>query len=322
MADPYPATIRPARRRASRAGRPRPHRPPRRTAPGEGHARHHRARSCRRARHVPRSMTARQVGTFQALDSVAHSARVGRSAGQARELDEIGVQELNRPWQCFEKIPPVNGRGFLVGLKVAGSGTVTCEHGQVFDSLVGCQYTFRVADEPHRSVRLLPALLQQFTQSCLTRRFALLDVPARKFPGLTVSIEDHENPASTPEGDERRRQWRISRRRYLVFPREREQGVATVIGCERSVVLEAGHVRMLPSPPPRKARRLNELPLCLRAKPGLVTPDSPTAPVLTSCATVLPGVIAFLMCFNWLLSVWRRFVYSVAAPSHELPEGS
>jgi hypothetical protein len=58
----------------------------------------------------------------------------------------------------------------------------------------------------------------------------LLDAPARKFPGLTVPIEDHEDPASTPEGDERRRQWRVSRWRCLVFPCEREQGVTTVIG--------------------------------------------------------------------------------------------
>lgn len=123
------------------------------------------------------------------------------------------------PWECFVKIPPVNGCGLLVGLKGAGSGTVTCEHGQVFDSLVGCQYKFCIADEPQRSVRLLPALLQQFTQNCLTRRFTLLDTPARKFPGLTVPIEDHEDPARTPEGDERRRQWRVSRRRCLVVPR-------------------------------------------------------------------------------------------------------
>lgn len=195
---------------------------------------------------------------FPGPDSVGRSARVGR----AREFGEMGVQALNMPWECFEEIPPVDGCGLLVGLKAARFGTVTCEHGQVFDSLVGCQYKFRVADEPQRSVRLLPALLKQFTQSCLTRRFTQLDTPARKFPGLTVPIEDHEDPARTPKGDKRRRQWRISRRRCLVFPRERQQGVATVIGCERSV-LGTGHVQTLPGPPPPKARRLTTLPLCL-----------------------------------------------------------
>ncbi|WP_069626241.1 hypothetical protein [Streptomyces niveus] len=75
---------------------------------------------------------------FPGPDSVGRSARVGR----AREFGEMGVQALNMPWECFEEIPPVDGCGLLVGLKVARFGTVTREHSQVFDSLVGCQYKF------------------------------------------------------------------------------------------------------------------------------------------------------------------------------------
>lgn len=150
--------------------------------------------------------------------------------------------------QSFEKVPPGDGRGLVIGPKIADLGTVTREHGQIFGTPVRRQDEPRVSDQPQRRVRFLSALLQQLSPSRLTRQFAPLDTPAREFPVLAVPIENRENPAVPPEGNPCRRQGCVPRRHTLDSPGEGDQGIATVVDCKR-LIPGTDHVPRLPSSP-------------------------------------------------------------------------
>ena len=142
----------------------------------------------------------------------------------------------------------MHGCDLLVGSEAPNRDGATREQCRVLGSLVGCEYEARVTDEPQWPVGLLAALLQQLAYGRLTRRLPFLDTSTRQFPPLAKSIEDHEDTVGVPQGDQCRRQWRVTRWRGLCPAGKRDQGVAAIVNRERWV-RGIKHLAMIPGPP-------------------------------------------------------------------------
>jgi hypothetical protein len=95
----------------------------------------------------------------------------------ASETGQVDVQGLNSAREGFPKVPPVDGRDLLVGLKVPNGGGAAREQGRVLGSLIGRQHEAGVSDEPQRSIGLLTALLLQLAHGRLTWGFTILHTP-------------------------------------------------------------------------------------------------------------------------------------------------